>query len=281
MSIIARRVLGASTAVVVLAFVAVWTEIPAIGAGALLHPARTVTARPAPPGCKDETFAGAGVALRGWRCTATAPRHATIVYLHGVADNRGSATGAIARFLPLGYDVIAYDSRAHGDSSGEACTYGFYEKQDLRRAIDTIDGPVVLIGDSLGAAVALQEAADDPRVTAIVAAETFSDLRTVATERAPWIFTNGQIDRAFVLAAREGRFDVDAVSPARAASRIAVPVLLIHGTADVDTPPAHSQRVFDRLKGPKRLVLVPGAPHNGSLRPEVWKEIDAFVRGVS
>src|SRR5262249_49884569 len=54
----------------------------------------------------------------------------------------------------------------------------------------------------------------------------------------------------------------------------------IHGDADVDTPPAHSQRVFDQLKGPKRLILVPGAPHNGSLRPEVWTEIERFVQGM-
>ena len=41
-------------------------------------------------------------------------------------------------------------------------------------------GPVVLVGASLGAAVALQTAAVDRRVSAVVAAETFSDLRTVA-----------------------------------------------------------------------------------------------------
>jgi len=275
-----RRVLGPVTAVLVVASIGAWTEIPAIGAGALLHPSRHVTTRPAPSGCADATFDGAGVTLRGWRCATIEPRRATIVYLHGVADNRGSAAGPIARLLPLGYDVIAYDSRAHGESGGDACTYGFYEKQDLHRVIETIHGPVILIGTSLGAAVALQEAADDPRVAAIVAAETFSDLRTVATERAPWILTHDRIDRAFGLAEREARFDVDAVSPARAADRIAVPVLLIHGDADVDTPPAHSRRVFDRLKGPKRLILVPGAPHNGSLRPDVWREIEAFVASL-
>src|SRR6185436_14421434 len=110
----------------------------------------------------------------------------TIVYLHGVADNHSSAAGVIRRFLPRGFLVIAYDSRAHGDSDGAACTYGFYEKADLRRVIDALPpGPVALIGTSLGAAVAVQAAAGDSRVTTVVAAETFSDLRTVATERAP------------------------------------------------------------------------------------------------
>jgi hypothetical protein len=98
--------IGAITALLAVAPVVYWTDVPAIGAGALLHPARHKTTHPAPDGCVDATFEGAGVVLRGWRCTAparpAAPSHrATIVYLHGIADNRGSAAGPIARFLPL------------------------------------------------------------------------------------------------------------------------------------------------------------------------------------
>jgi uncharacterized protein len=119
----------------------------------------------------------------------------------------------------------------------------------------------VLIGTSLGAAVALQEAARDSRVTAVVAAETFSDLRTVATERAPFFFTSGAIASAFQIAEQQGRVRVDEVSPVIAAAQIKIPVLLIHGSADSDTPPEHSERVLAALAGPKRLILVHGARH--------------------
>ena len=78
----------------------------------------------------------------------------------------------------------------------------------------------MLLGTSLGAAVAIQEAAHDPRVSAIVAVETFSDLRTVATERAPVFFTSGIIERAFQLAELRGHFRVDAVSPVEAAAGV-------------------------------------------------------------
>jgi len=111
----------------------------------------------------------------------------------------------------------------------------------------------------------------------VIAAETFSDLRTVASERAPFFFTKGTIRRTFQLAEEQGHFDVDAVSPERAAAGITVPVLLVHGAMDIDTRPEHSQRVFAALKGPKRLILVPNAGHNGSLRPEVWEEIDRWI----
>ncbi len=208
-----------------------------------------------------------------------ASRH--LVYLHGVADNRASAAGVVARYGPRGFDVVAYDSRAHGESDGDVCTYGFYEARDLHRVLDTVaPGPIVRFGTSLGAAVALQETAGDPRVTAVVAAETFSDLRTVASERAPLVFTSGAIERSFQLAEQQGRFQIDAVSPVVAAARITVPVLLIHGADDVETPSDHSQRVLAALAGPKRLMLVAGAGHNYSLGGNVWQEIDAWLERV-
>jgi uncharacterized protein len=278
---VTRRILTALAVVCFVALAMLWGQLPALGAGGLLHPSPHVTALPPPEHCIATDLAGAGVTLKGWRCTAAAPVRGSIVYLHGIADNRGSSAGLVPRFRSRGFNVIAYDSRAHGESQGDACTYGFFEKQDLHRVLDTLGpGPIVLIGTSLGAAVALQEAADDARVTAIVAAETFSDLRTVATERAPLFFTGGVIDRAFALSESQAHFQVDAVSPRKAAERITAPVLLIHGADDVETPPAHSERVHAALRGPKRLILVPGAGHNGSLRAEIWEQIDRWIDEV-
>jgi pimeloyl-ACP methyl ester carboxylesterase len=209
------------------------------------------------------------------------PRRGLLVYLHGIADNRSGAAGLVQRFGARGFEVVAYDSRRHGQSEGDACTYGFLEKADLRRVLDQLDpGPIVLVGTSLGAAVALQAAAEDERISAVVAAETFSDLRTVAAERAPFFFPSGAIARAFELAEREGRFEVDAVSPLRAAAKINAPVLLIHGEADVDTPPDHSRRAFAALRGQKRLMIVPGAGHNASLQGEIWGEIESWIDSV-
>jgi alpha-beta hydrolase superfamily lysophospholipase len=272
---------GVAGAAVLVAAGFVFSQLPAIGAGGLLHPARRRSAEPRPKSCDEETFAGAGVTLRGWRCHAAAARRATIVYLHGVADNRGSGAGVVERFGGHGFDVIAYDSRAHGDSDGDACTYGFFEKRDLKQVLDTVaPGPIVLIGTSLGAAVALQEAADDRRVTAVIAAETFSDIRTVASERAPFVFTAGTIELAFRLAEQQAGFRAVDVSPVSAATRIDVPVLLVHGAADTETPPDHSRRVLAALAGPKRLILVPGARHNESLRGEIWTEIERWLDDV-
>jgi pimeloyl-ACP methyl ester carboxylesterase len=288
-----RLAMTAAVVVAIAIVVIAQSQLPAIGAGGLLHPFRRSAVGPPPDSCDTALFDGVGVRLKGWRCRAAGDqsspgaqrdgfggtgRRGTLVYLHGIADNRSSATGVIDRFGQRGFDVIAYDSRAHGESSGAACTYGFYEKQDLRRVVDTIDsGPVVLMGTSLGAAVALQEAADDDRVSAVVAAETFSDLRTVAIERAPFFFTPSSIRRAFQLAEAEGRFTIDAVSPEAAARKIEAPVLIIHGSIDRDTPPDHSRRVFEALRGPRQLILVPDAGHNRSLSGAVWQDIETWL----
>lgn len=278
-----RNALAATvTTLVVALFVALDHVAPPVAAGGLLHPWRRPVTQAPPPGCRDATFDGEGVTLRGWQCQAVGPRRGTLVYLHGVADNRTSAVGAIQMLTTAGLDVVAYDSRAHGESTGTACTYGYLEKQDLRRVVARLaPGHVVLLGTSLGAAIALQDAPDDSRISGVVAAETFSDLKTVARERAPCILTNRMIRRAFALAESQGGFRVDEVSPEAAARRIRIPVLLIHGAADIDTSPDHTRRVFAALAGPKALVLVAGAHHNDSLNaPDTWRRIRTWLDEV-
>ena len=173
-----------ASAIAISCFALAATELPAIGANALLHPARRPLTIPTPEGCVTRKVAAVGAMLTGWICDGRAPRRGTLVYLHGVADNRESAVAIIRRFVPRGLTVVAFDSRAHGDSTGAACTYGYYEQDDLHRILDTVVGPIVLVGNLLGGAVALQEAAHDSRVQAIVAMAPFSDLRTIAAERA-------------------------------------------------------------------------------------------------
>jgi pimeloyl-ACP methyl ester carboxylesterase len=118
-------------------------------------------------------------------------------------------------------------------------------------------------------------------VDAVIAAETFSDLRTVAIERAPRVLTRAMIEKAFAAAERQGHFEVDAVSPARAAPDVTVPVLLVHGARDVETRPEHSERVFAALAGPKRLIVVPGAARVGSLTAGAWPEIEAWLASIT
>jgi pimeloyl-ACP methyl ester carboxylesterase len=139
------------------------------------------------------------------------------------------------------------------------CTYGFYEKQDLGRVLDRVAvTPIVLMGTSLGAAVALQAAAQDRRIGAVVAVSSYSDLRTAASERAPFFASKGNIAEAFKLAEAEGKFRADDVSPMAAAAYITAPTLIVHGDHDDETPPARAKD----LRCPARAE----APDHGSER---------------
>lgn len=254
---------------------------PYLGAALMIYPYRVTTPPSPPEGCVNETLKGDGIDLAAWTGKAEGQRRGTLVYLHGISDSRRGSAGVLTRFRKRGFDVIAFDSRAHGASGGKFCSYGVREKEDLRKVIDTAaPGPVVLIGSSLGGAVALQEAAIDPRVVAVVAAEAFSDLRTVATVRSPSILPANRIEAAFRVAEKTAGFRISDADTVRAAASPRIPVLVIHGAADRDTPPDHARRIHDALQGPKRLILVPGATHNHSLRDEVWPEIERWIDGV-
>jgi hypothetical protein len=250
---------------------------PSWGANALLHPQRTkVKQLPSRP-YQTVTF-DVGVKLVGWRFPAERARRGTVIYLHGLGDNRGSGIGIANHFTARGFDVVAYDGRALGESGGDACTYGYYEKQDLQRVVAQLPpGPVVTFGVSLGAAVALQAAAGDPKISLVVAVAPFSDLRTAVNERAPFFASRGNLEKARVLAEEEAHFRVDEVSPVAAASRIRAPAIVIHGAEDRETPPGHGQRVFAALAGPKQMVLVPQAKHHDTLTADTWRQIDAWV----
>jgi pimeloyl-ACP methyl ester carboxylesterase len=250
---------------------------PEWGANALLHPTRHVAAATTLPH-EDVAFRSDGLLLKGWLFRGVAPSRGLIVYLHGSSDNRGSGVGIASRFTPKGWDVLAYDSRAHGESEGTDCTYGYYERRDLIVALDAVGARrVILFGASLGAAVALQAAPLDVRVRGVIAQSSFSDIETVARERAPWLATAAEIASAIGIAERQARFRMADVSPVHSAAHITVPVLVIHGDADTETNPDHSRRIFEALAGPKQLLLVPGAGHNDVLaHDDVWREIEAW-----
>jgi pimeloyl-ACP methyl ester carboxylesterase len=232
-----------------------------------------------------EITASGDPVLRGWLIPATAtPHRGLLVYLHGVADNRQSGLGLATRYAARGWDVLAYDSRAHGRSDGKACTYGYHERRDVGRVLDAVGArDAVLLGCSMGAAVALQAAAVEPRVRAVVAVSPFATLDRVLRERARSLRLVSETDvvAAIALAERQGAFRAGDVSPVAAAARLHIPVLVIHGEADTKIVVDHGREVYAALAGPRQLVVVPRAGHDDILsHDESWAAIDRFLGGI-
>jgi uncharacterized protein len=255
-------------------------------AGALLLPMRVpVVGAPSMPHEDFSVTTSDGIALDGWLFTpATAPR-AVLVLVHGKDINRQHFVSAARRFVDEGIAVVAYDQRAHGRSTGEYVTYGAKEVGDLRRVIDVAlakwgrELPVVLVGESLGAAVVLQTAAVDARVCAVVAGAAFADLTTVIDDHAPAMLGAKGKAEAIEVAEAAGGFHVADISPERAAKDITVPALLLHGSEDTYLPLKHSLRIYGALAGPRELVVLEGVDHIGVLlSDQAWKAIDQFVQ---
>ena len=72
---------------------------------------------------------------------------------------------------------------------------------------------------------------------------------------------------------------VDDTSPVKAAARIHVPVILIHGEQDPETPMSHSKEVHAALVAEKRLIIVKGG-HCPSLDKDTWTVVDSLLDQV-
>ena len=102
MRTIVRLVVALAAALIVVAAISV---APSVAAGGLLYPARH-SAGATPAKCTGKDFDGDGITLSGWHCAAAGKRRGTVVYLHGIADNRGSGAGVVDRFTRHGFDVV-------------------------------------------------------------------------------------------------------------------------------------------------------------------------------
>jgi pimeloyl-ACP methyl ester carboxylesterase len=200
----------------------------------------------------------------------------TIFVLHGIQDYKELAPYVLYReqLVHQGYRVVQLDLRGHGRSTGEWITYGAVESRDLKQVLDALEseyliaGNVGVIGISYGAAVAIQWAAIDPRVRAIVAIEPYSSFRQVAYDGASFvlgpsrlIFSDDDIRECENDAGLFGNFNPDDVDVVRSIQKTSAPVLLIHSKSDEFIPWEHSQRLHDAAKDHSKLILVDGNSH--------------------
>ena len=259
----------------------------AIGPG-ILHPANLNAPRRAQAdamiartGARKADFtvrADDGIELRGWKIVPPSPNGDWVLLFHGVSDNRTGDLGHAEFLLRHDYSVVMMDSRAHGESGGDLATYGWKERCDtvaISNALYAGENArhLYALGVSMGAAIALQSAAVEPRIAAVAAEDPFANLREVSYDYAgldispvlgKTIFRPATI---FAIEAmkRAGRFDPEDVSPERSVAQRPFPVLLICGTDDHRIPCRHAQEIYQAAAGPKEMWIVQGAGHASAL----------------
>ena len=215
-------------------------------------------------------FVSEGLAIRGWWLPQPGSRQVII----GCTGHRGAKhelLGIGSGLWRSGNNVLLFDFRGRGASDGDICSLAFHEMADLRAAIEYVYSRVAeprlgVIGYSMGAAVSLLVAAEEPRIQAVVADSSFASMRDVVTfayqrHRLP---ATPVIHLADAINRRRYGYSYASVEPVRGVAAISPrPLLLIHGDQDRTIPVEHSRQLYDAAGEPKELWVVPGVGHCG------------------
>ena len=207
-----------------------------------------------------------GLTLRGWWVPGT--KHQTIVMVHGLSNNRSEPFNKAGYLHQAGYNILVFDLRGHGKSDGNGTTMGYREPEDVRAAVArarSLDpGPIALFGYSLGASTAVEEAAVNSNVSAVIEDSGFSSVGDVFMARFSEVTRLPAIPLA-APAVAFGEIDLRTslwnIDPLAFAARLDKPMLAIIGDADTIVPPAEGLALFHAAAGPKQLLEVPGAGH--------------------
>lgn len=210
------------------------------------------------------------IELVGWYIPSR--NGAAIMAQHGYKNNRGELLNEAAMLAEHGYGVLITTVRAHDYSDGEQIWFGVREMDDLdawfaylQTREDVDPGRIGILGNSYGGALAIQYAAINPAIRAVVAQSAFSSLEdTVGTSVshfanvprfpfAPLIVFWAERESGFRAADIDTKAWVGKISPR--------PIFLMQGGADTSISPESGELLFAAAGEPKELWLEPELDH--------------------
>jgi uncharacterized protein len=210
-----------------------------------------------------------GVRLHSWWVPSPGSQLVTL-FLHGNAGNVTNRAAHIREITAAGSSVLVLDYRGYGKSGGSPSEKGLYE--DAETAFIHLLGQgyraqqIILHGESLGAAVAVDLAYRRP-CAALVLEAPFTSASDVAATVLPIL--GPALVRSY-----------DSVSKIRWNTR---PKLFVQGDQDDVVPLRLGEALFEAAQGPKTFWVVPGANHNDILEkagPEYRQRLRSFYEGA-
>lgn len=240
--------------------------LAALESGFIYFPQTAYDAAPADYGLRVDSLileSAPGVRLRGWWIHGQG--RTALLFFHG---NGGNVSHRLERVRPLvdslGLDVFLVDYRGYGGSEGRPSEDGLYQDAEAIYAAAVARGfppaRIVLFGESLGSAVAI-ETALRLQCRAVILETPFLSIPAMAKRLYPWI-------PRFLI---RTRFD-----NAGKIARLRVPKLIVQAEGDEVVPPEHARRLYELAAPPKRFFTVSGG-HNdvpqagGAAYTEEWR----------
>ena len=220
---------------------------------------------------EDAWFLAAdGTKLHGWFVEHPQPRGVALV-CHG---NAGNVT-LMAESLYLlsawhGLSVMSFDYRGYGRSEGKPTEAGILQdgraaRTWLAERTGTPEGEIILMGQSLGGAVAVDMAANDG-AKGLVLVSTFTSLPAVGENHVPYLLPHLNMT-----------FRMDSLAKIQ---RYSGPVFISHGDQDEVIPFSHGEKLFEAAPGPKQFYRDIGGRHNDPRSNEYRKMLEAFLNSL-
>jgi len=297
------------------ALIAVVLGTLVLSAWALLHPPRMTDGKatyvlkrlsPSDLGMKWEVCdfqvrderTGKNIRIAGWWIPHPVSSNRTVVFLHGYADAKVGSIAWAPTWQSLGWNVLAIDLRAQGESGGKSITGGVLESADVDQVINQLRASrpgaaerIAIFGISYGGAVALAVASERDDIDAVVLECPFSRFGNAVrahaglmelplTSLTPWMLR---------IAEWLAGVKFDSVRPGRTIMTCPSRVMLILAENDPFVSPADAEElrkaVADREKSlpPATIWRVAGTSHLMALPAdarEYEKQLGEFLAEV-
>jgi fermentation-respiration switch protein FrsA (DUF1100 family) len=192
-----------------------------------------------------------GERLHGWLVRSGDPSRGHVLFCHGNGGNVGDRVEQARLLSRAGFEVLLFDYRGYGRSSGRPSEEGTY--RDARAARDSLlcqqgtdESRLIYLGESLGGAVALPLALEAPPL-GLVLQSAFTSVRDIAREHYPYL------PRTLI---------PDAYPSLSRVAKLTAPLLVLHGELDEIVPSSHGRALFEAAPEPKELHLFTDAGHN-------------------
>ena len=186
-----------------------------------------------------------------WITTGCSPPAGHILFCHGNAGNVGDRLIDAQLLTGAGLNVLLFDYRGYGRSTGRPDEQGTYRdavaaRDALARQPESHPGGVMYLGESLGGAIALELALRAPP-RGLILQSTFTSVGAMARAHYPLI-PSGLVP--------------DAYPNIRRVRQLRAPLLVLHGDRDELVPLSQGQELFEAAPEPKRLHVFRGLGHN-------------------